>query len=74
MAQTMVEAWLEEGEAKGKAEATREAVLRLGQQRFGKPSRKQRASLDAIADLPRLVRIHDALLQVNSWRELLAIE
>jgi hypothetical protein len=58
--------------AEGRLEALREAVLRLGRQRFGKAaSRKQRAQLEALTDLAHLQRIHDRLLEAGSWSDLL---
>lgn len=62
----------EEVRSETRAETLREAVLRLGRQRFGKPAgRKQKAQLKAIADVARLERIHDRLLTAPSWDDLL---
>jgi hypothetical protein len=59
--------------AEGKAEGLREAVLRLGRQRFGKVApRKQKGQLQAITDLDQLKRILDRIHAVDSWDDLLA--
>ncbi|HKI34888.1 MAG TPA: hypothetical protein VKA46_23725 [Gemmataceae bacterium] len=62
-----------EGEAEGRLRALREAVLRLGRQRFGKvANRKQKTLLNTVTDVARLERIHDRLLTAASWDDLLA--
>ena len=56
-----------------RAEALREAVLRLGRQRFGKVAgRKQKTLLNAVTDVARLERILDRILAATSWEDLLA--
>lgn len=69
------QAILEEGEEKGRragalAEA-RKFLLRQGQSRFGRPSARVAASVEAIADLERLEALGERLLQVGSWDDLL---
>ncbi len=62
-----------EGKAEGAMTMLQTAILRLGRQRFGRAaSRKQKTCLEAIADLPRLERIHERLLAAASWADLLA--
>ncbi len=62
----------EEGKAEGRVETLREAILRLGRQRYGKPaSRKQKAQLNAITDVARLERIHDRILSASAWEDFL---
>ena len=72
---TLTNEWIEMGEErgieKGKADAERGVVLRLGTKRFGEPDTSTRAALEA-ADLPRLEILVDRLLEVESWAELLA--
>ncbi len=59
--------------AEGRMQALREAILRLGRQRFTKAAgRKQKAQLTAIAEVGHLERIHDRLLTAASWDDLLA--
>ena len=64
------------GKAEGKAEATidtlREAIFRLGKKKFGKPSAKVVRELNAISDERRLTELSDRILDVDSWKELLA--
>ncbi|HET6573117.1 MAG TPA: hypothetical protein VFG68_05915 [Fimbriiglobus sp.] len=47
------------------------AVLRQGQEKFGKPTDEQRRRLEAIEDLPRLERLSLRLLKVGDWDALL---
>jgi hypothetical protein len=62
-----------EGRTEGQAEALRETVLQLGRQRFGKVAgRKQKAQLNALADVTHLERIRDRILAATSWDDLLA--
>lgn len=68
---TLTNEWIEAGEEKGKIDAERGVILRLGTRRFGEPDATTRAALDA-ADLPRLEILVDRLLEVESWAELLA--
>jgi len=60
--------------AEVKAEALRDTILRLGKKRFGKPSAKVVRELNAIADEGRLTELSERILDVNSWKELLASE
>jgi hypothetical protein len=62
-----------EAKAEGRAEELRAAVLDLGRQRFGKAAtRKQKARVQAIADLAHLQRIRNRLLIAPSWDDLLS--
>ncbi len=61
-----------EGEAKGRAEGTREALLSLGRRKFGPPGADVEAQIAAIGDLDRLRDLHDRVLDVATWDELLA--
>jgi hypothetical protein len=67
------QAILEEGEAKGKAEGTRKMLLLMGRDRFGEPSAKIAALLDAVTDLGRLEALGLRLLHVKTWEELLGV-
>jgi hypothetical protein len=62
---------LEEGEAAGQIKEARKLIKRLGRKRFGPASKAVLAKLDAITDLERLENLHDRLLDVSSWKELL---
>lgn len=62
----------ESGKGRGKAEATRELLLRQGRKRFGEPDAATAAALEAIVDLSRLERMCEAILDVGGWDELLA--
>ena len=48
-------------------------LLRQGRQKFGEPDRKTEAALHRIKEIPRLERMMDAILALNSWKELLAV-
>jgi predicted transposase YdaD len=67
---------LEEGRAEGRAEgevrAARRILLRQGQKRFGAPDPAVVAALEAIADVDRLERMSERLLDVRTWSGLLA--
>jgi predicted transposase YdaD len=74
---TTYQAILEEGEAigeaKGKAEEARKMLLLQGRERFGEPSAKVVALLDAVTDLSRLEALLIRLLHVKTWDELLRV-
>lgn len=60
-----------EGEAMGRAEEARKVLLLLGGKQFGPPDASTRATIEA-ADLERLERWTERLLDVSSWDALLA--
>ena len=61
-----------EGLEKGRLEGVRATVLRQGRRKFGKaPTKKQRAEMDAVADLARLEALAERVLEVSSWADLL---
>jgi hypothetical protein len=72
---TTYQAILGEGEAigvaKGKAEEARKMLLLQGRDRFGEPSAKIVAQLDAVTDLGRLEALLIRLLHAKTWEELL---
>ncbi len=59
---------LEEG---GVAEL-KKMILRLGQKSFGPADQNIRTFLAGIDDLDRLELLHERILDVKNWRELLA--
>jgi predicted transposase YdaD len=61
------------GRAEGRAEEARDALLRLGGKKLGKPSERVQTRLDAIDDLDRLNALLERILDVSSWDELLAV-
>jgi predicted transposase YdaD len=65
------QAILAEGEAVGRAEEARKVLLLLGGKQFGPPDPQVRAAITA-ANLERLERLTERLLDVSSWDELLA--
>jgi predicted transposase YdaD len=71
------QAILDEGEAigvaKGKAEDARKLLLLQGRERFGEPSAKIVALLDAVTDLGRLEALLLRLLHAKTWEELLDV-
>jgi predicted transposase YdaD len=64
---------LDEGRDEGRLEEARQGILRLGQIRFGAPSEAITATINTIADLERLRRIHDQLMApgLSTWTDLL---
>jgi hypothetical protein len=61
------------GEARGKAAEARRMVLLMGRNRFGEPSARVKAALDAVTDLGQLEDLGIRLLQATSWEELLGL-
>ena len=58
---------------KGALKELRKTLLAMGRKKFGVPADEATvAALEAIAKLPRLERMSERLLDVNSWAELLA--
>jgi predicted transposase YdaD len=49
----------------------REALLKLGQKKFGAPDTATRAAIEGIADSERLALLHERILEVENWRQLL---
>jgi hypothetical protein len=62
------------GEARGKAEEARKLLVLQGRVRFGAPSAKIAAQLDAIIDLSQLEALAVRLLHVTTWEELLGVD
>jgi hypothetical protein len=65
-----VSAWdslTEEGEIKGQ----QRTLIHLGRKKFGRADEAAEAALRSISDTDRLDRMADAILQVDSWQELL---
>jgi predicted transposase YdaD len=60
-----------EGETIGRIEEALKVLLLLGGKQFGPPNASTRATIEA-ADLERLERLTERLLDVSSWDELLA--
>jgi Domain of unknown function (DUF4351) len=58
------------GEAKGRGEEARLAILRLGRKKFGEPDRRVRTTIDAIDDVDQLNSLLDRILDVSSWDDL----
>lgn len=56
---------------KGAVQHARESILRQGRLRFGVPSEKELAKLDAIEELDRLDRILDKVPTASGWSALL---
>jgi hypothetical protein len=56
----------------GRADEARRLLLRQGRKRFGEPTTDLAGQLQAIADLERLERLSERLLDAASWQDLLA--
>ncbi|MGP0062379.1 MAG: hypothetical protein ACLQGP_02090 [Isosphaeraceae bacterium] len=69
---TVYQGLLRRGEAKGRADEMREALLRLGRRKFGPPGADVEAQIAAMGDLVRLRSLLDRVLDVSNWDELLA--
>jgi predicted transposase YdaD len=67
------QAIIEEGKAEGKAEEARKILLLQGRSRFGEPSSKAVAALDALTDVQKLEELTVRLLQAASWADLLGL-
>ena len=63
---------LDEGRAEGRAEEARRILLRLGTRRLGSPDAATTAALGALADVERLERMSERLLDATTWAEVLA--
>jgi hypothetical protein len=62
---------LEEGEEKGRATATREDILVVGEELLGTPGEPIKAQLRNITDLARLKRMVRRAAKATSWQEIL---
>jgi hypothetical protein len=71
--QVILEKGQARGEARGRVEEARTAVLRIGRSGLGAPSRAVRRALAGITDLHRLRRTVDQVLRVDSWKDLLEV-
>jgi hypothetical protein len=56
----------------GRLITVKRAIVRLGAKRFGNPDKATTTAIDAMVDLQRLEFLHDRILDVKSWQELLA--
>ena len=63
---------IKQGFAKGEAAEARKILLRQGRKRFGEPAESTRDELSAIADLERLERLADRVIDAVSWDDLLS--
>jgi predicted transposase YdaD len=59
------------GEAKGRVEAARNILLRMGRKKFGPPPELLAADLASIDDPDRLTDLAHRIFDVSSWTELL---
>ena len=59
------------GRKEGKVEEAKAILKRQGTKRFGKPSRKIAARLEAVDDLKQLETLTDRVLDATSWDDLL---
>ncbi len=64
---------LEQGLEQGKLQEGINVVIRLGCKRFGPADSSTIASIEQVTDLSQIERFVDRLLEVNSWKELLAL-
>ena len=62
---------LQEGEVIGRTKEAKKFLLLVGENRFGAPSARQAAALEAITDLGRLEQMWRRILEADSWEDLL---
>jgi hypothetical protein len=56
----------------GQEKATREAILVVGEERFGPADEAVRVQLAQVTDLDRLKRMHRRAVKAATWQEILA--
>lgn len=61
-----------EGRVEGRIDALRDMILRQGKKKIGKPSAKIVREVKAITDERRLMDISERILEVQTWKDLLA--
>ena len=66
-------AW-DEAVDEGQLKMGRRAILSQGRHLFGEPPPKIEAALTTVDDPERMGRMLDAILNVKSWKELLAVK
>jgi hypothetical protein len=71
IAEALIDEGLEKGLERGREAAYRQMLLRLGTVRFGRPTAAQSARLSRIADVERLEKLPELLLEAESWDDLL---
>jgi hypothetical protein len=70
---TTYQAIVEEGAVKGRLEAVREDIRRLGERNFSRPMPADvQTTLEGILDVQRLRYLLERILEVGSWDELMA--
>jgi hypothetical protein len=73
MKDTIVEEWLIQGRAEGKATALREVLLDWGSKHLGAADADTLQQLQAVSDPERLKRMVNSIQEVHSWHDLLAV-
>ena len=58
----------------GAIEHTKQLIVQLGRKMFGVPDESAMATLTAMEDLDHLDRIHERIVEVKNWQELLETE
>ena len=77
LGQAMRESWayqeiLAEGEARGRADEARRVLLRLGSRRLGQPDDAASTALAELADVERVERMIERVLDATSWDDVLS--
>jgi predicted transposase YdaD len=65
---------MKEGIEKGRIEEVKKLIDRMGRKMLGPPGKRATAALEAITDLKRLEHLAYRVIDVKSWKELLADE
>jgi hypothetical protein len=80
MIKTGADVYREEGREEGSLETARKFLLKIGQPKLGKPSKRIRQQIEAIITIDRFDRLADFLLSespevdITSWQQLLEIK
>ncbi len=70
---TTYQAILEEGAEKGRVEEARRLVLKIGSKKFGSVKPDVEYLINQKSDLAEIERLHERLMDVSSWDELLNV-
>lgn len=66
------ELWMARAEARGQVRSLPQTILRQVWKKFGEPTPEQIQTVESLNDLNRLQDLTDKLLDVATWKELLA--
>jgi hypothetical protein len=73
MSKTIAQSIFEEGHDSGMRTSAHRILFRLGRKQLGEPDEATIRALEAMNDLDRLERMIDAVAELKSWQDVLAI-